>query len=58
MSIIGQIILGVGTHPLQEQLYLSFFLKAAVYKICKEIYCEGLEDVPFPDEDPDLIGDR
>uniref|UniRef100_A0A8C4EH76 O-GlcNAcase n=1 Tax=Dicentrarchus labrax TaxID=13489 RepID=A0A8C4EH76_DICLA len=30
----------------------------AVYKICKEMYCEGLEDVPFSDEDPDLIGDR
>lgn len=22
------------------------------------MYCEGLEDVPFSDEDPDLIGDR
>ncbi|XP_041803163.1 protein O-GlcNAcase isoform X3 [Chelmon rostratus] len=32
--------------------------EAAVYKICKEMYCEGLEDVPFSDEDPDLIGDR
>ncbi|XP_070696705.1 protein O-GlcNAcase isoform X2 [Pempheris klunzingeri] len=32
--------------------------EGAVYKICKEMYCEGLEDVPFPDEDPDLIGDR
>uniref|UniRef100_A0A671YFJ2 O-GlcNAcase n=1 Tax=Sparus aurata TaxID=8175 RepID=A0A671YFJ2_SPAAU len=32
--------------------------EAAVYKICKEMYCEGLEDIPFPDDDPDLIGDR
>ncbi|XP_038594008.1 protein O-GlcNAcase isoform X2 [Micropterus salmoides] len=32
--------------------------EAAVYKICKEMYCEGMEDVPFSDEDPDLIGDR
>uniref|UniRef100_A0A673BAR7 O-GlcNAcase n=1 Tax=Sphaeramia orbicularis TaxID=375764 RepID=A0A673BAR7_9TELE len=32
--------------------------EAAVYKICKEMYCEGTEDVPFPEEDPDLIGDR
>ncbi|XP_068597335.1 protein O-GlcNAcase [Brachionichthys hirsutus] len=32
--------------------------EAAVYKICKEMYCEGLEDVPSSDEDPDLIGDR
>nr|XP_046258394.1 protein O-GlcNAcase isoform X5 [Scatophagus argus] len=32
--------------------------EAAVYKICKEMYCEGLEDIPFSDEDPDLIGDR
>ncbi|XP_068182832.1 protein O-GlcNAcase isoform X2 [Antennarius striatus] len=32
--------------------------EAAVYKICKEMYCEGLEDVPFSDEDSDLIGDR
>uniref|UniRef100_A0AAQ5X0R5 Protein O-GlcNAcase n=1 Tax=Amphiprion ocellaris TaxID=80972 RepID=A0AAQ5X0R5_AMPOC len=30
----------------------------AVYKICKEMYCEGMEDVPFTDDDPDLIGDR
>lgn len=22
------------------------------------MYCEGLEDIPFPDDDPDLIGDR
>lgn len=22
------------------------------------MYCEGMEDVPFSDEDPDLIGDR
>ncbi|XP_027133271.1 protein O-GlcNAcase isoform X2 [Larimichthys crocea] len=32
--------------------------EAAVYKICKEMYCEGMEDVSFSDEDPDLIGDR
>ncbi|XP_070771906.1 protein O-GlcNAcase isoform X3 [Enoplosus armatus] len=32
--------------------------ETAVYKICKEMYCEGMEDVPFSDEDPDLIGDR
>ena len=36
----------------------SFFLQAAVYKICKEMYCEGMEEVPFSDDDPDLIGDR
>uniref|UniRef100_A0A665UYG2 Protein O-GlcNAcase n=1 Tax=Echeneis naucrates TaxID=173247 RepID=A0A665UYG2_ECHNA len=30
----------------------------AVYKICKEMYCEGMEDAPFTDDDPDLIGDR
>lgn len=22
------------------------------------MYCEGLEDIPFSDDDPDLIGDR
>uniref|UniRef100_A0A3Q0T564 Protein O-GlcNAcase n=1 Tax=Amphilophus citrinellus TaxID=61819 RepID=A0A3Q0T564_AMPCI len=32
--------------------------ESAVYKICREMYCEGMEDVPFSDEDPDLIGDR
>uniref|UniRef100_A0A667YDS5 O-GlcNAcase n=1 Tax=Myripristis murdjan TaxID=586833 RepID=A0A667YDS5_9TELE len=32
--------------------------EAAVYKICKEMYSEGMEGVPFPDQDPDLIGDR
>uniref|UniRef100_A0A669CA88 Protein O-GlcNAcase n=1 Tax=Oreochromis niloticus TaxID=8128 RepID=A0A669CA88_ORENI len=32
--------------------------ETAVYKICKEMYCEGMEDVPFSDDDPDLIGDR
>uniref|UniRef100_A0A3P9B281 Protein O-GlcNAcase n=1 Tax=Maylandia zebra TaxID=106582 RepID=A0A3P9B281_9CICH len=32
--------------------------ETAVYKICKEMYCEGTEDVPFSDDDPDLIGDR
>uniref|UniRef100_A0A8C6SXR8 Protein O-GlcNAcase n=1 Tax=Neogobius melanostomus TaxID=47308 RepID=A0A8C6SXR8_9GOBI len=29
----------------------------SVYKICKEMYCEGTED-PFSDQKPDLIGDR
>uniref|UniRef100_A0A8C5GSD5 Protein O-GlcNAcase n=1 Tax=Gouania willdenowi TaxID=441366 RepID=A0A8C5GSD5_GOUWI len=32
--------------------------EASVYKICKEMYCEGMEDAPFPEDDPDLIGDR
>uniref|UniRef100_A0A672G8K7 Protein O-GlcNAcase n=1 Tax=Salarias fasciatus TaxID=181472 RepID=A0A672G8K7_SALFA len=32
--------------------------EVAVYKICKEMYCEGMEDAPFSDDDPDLIGDR
>uniref|UniRef100_A0A4W6CFS6 Protein O-GlcNAcase n=1 Tax=Lates calcarifer TaxID=8187 RepID=A0A4W6CFS6_LATCA len=32
--------------------------EVAVYKICKEMYCEGMEDIPFTDDDPDLIGDR
>uniref|UniRef100_A0A8C9XUP5 O-GlcNAcase n=1 Tax=Sander lucioperca TaxID=283035 RepID=A0A8C9XUP5_SANLU len=30
----------------------------AIYKICKEMYCEGMEDIPVSDKDPDLIGDR
>ncbi|XP_034754803.1 protein O-GlcNAcase isoform X1 [Etheostoma cragini] len=30
----------------------------AIYKICKEMYCEGMEDTPVSDKDPDLIGDR
>ncbi|KAK2824266.1 hypothetical protein Q5P01_021441 [Channa striata] len=32
--------------------------EASVYKICKEMYCEGMEDLPLTDDDPDLIGDR
>uniref|UniRef100_A0A3Q2FFC0 Protein O-GlcNAcase n=1 Tax=Cyprinodon variegatus TaxID=28743 RepID=A0A3Q2FFC0_CYPVA len=32
--------------------------EAAVYKICKEMYCEGMEDEPFAEEESDLIGDR
>uniref|UniRef100_A0A3B3HL82 Protein O-GlcNAcase n=2 Tax=Oryzias latipes TaxID=8090 RepID=A0A3B3HL82_ORYLA len=32
--------------------------ETAVYKICKEMYCEGMEDELFSQEDPDLIGDR
>ncbi|XP_014910045.1 protein O-GlcNAcase isoform X1 [Poecilia latipinna] len=32
--------------------------EAAVYKICKEMYCEGMEDEPFAEGEPDLIGDR
>ncbi|XP_041646297.1 protein O-GlcNAcase isoform X2 [Cheilinus undulatus] len=32
--------------------------ESAVYKICREMYCEGLGDSPFSDDDPDLIGDR
>lgn len=32
-------------------------MQAAVYKICKEMYCEGMEDIPVFEE-PDLIGDR
>ncbi|CAG09361.1 unnamed protein product, partial [Tetraodon nigroviridis] len=31
--------------------------EASVYKICKEMYCEGMEDIPVFEE-PDLIGDR
>ncbi|XP_075933061.1 protein O-GlcNAcase [Anarhichas minor] len=30
----------------------------AIYKICKEMYSEGMEDEPASDEDSDLIGDR
>lgn len=37
--------------------YPNFWLQAAVYKICKEMYCEGMEDIPVFEE-PDLIGDR
>lgn len=37
--------------------YPNFWLQAAVYKICKEMYCEGMEDIPVVEE-PDLIGDR
>lgn len=43
-----------------DEAYLTsppFWLQAAVYKICKEMYCEGMEDVPVFEE-PDLIGDR
>ncbi|XP_068423749.1 protein O-GlcNAcase [Clinocottus analis] len=32
--------------------------ETAIYKICKEMYSEGMEDEPVSDEDPDLIGDR
>ncbi|KAG7512311.1 hypothetical protein JOB18_026379 [Solea senegalensis] len=32
--------------------------EVAVYTICKEMYCEGMEDLTFPDDDPNLIGDR
>ncbi|XP_053476868.1 protein O-GlcNAcase isoform X1 [Ictalurus furcatus] len=32
--------------------------EAAVYKICREMYTEGCEGIPFPDQEPDLIGDR
>ncbi|XP_019949637.1 protein O-GlcNAcase isoform X2 [Paralichthys olivaceus] len=32
--------------------------EGSVYKICKEMYCEGTEEAPFSDDDPDLIGDR
>uniref|UniRef100_A0AAR2J1L6 Protein O-GlcNAcase n=1 Tax=Pygocentrus nattereri TaxID=42514 RepID=A0AAR2J1L6_PYGNA len=32
--------------------------EAAVYKICKEIYTEGCDEIPFSDQEPDLIGDR
>ncbi|KAK7930837.1 hypothetical protein WMY93_007232 [Mugilogobius chulae] len=31
--------------------------EAAVYKICKEMYFEGMDD-PFSDQEPDLVGDR
>lgn len=37
---------------------IGLIMQTAVYKICKEMYCEGTEDVPFSDDDPDLIGDR
>uniref|UniRef100_A0A673XHK6 Protein O-GlcNAcase n=1 Tax=Salmo trutta TaxID=8032 RepID=A0A673XHK6_SALTR len=30
----------------------------AVYKICREMYSEGVEELPFSGEEPDLIGDR
>uniref|UniRef100_A0A8C8K8L6 Protein O-GlcNAcase n=1 Tax=Oncorhynchus tshawytscha TaxID=74940 RepID=A0A8C8K8L6_ONCTS len=30
----------------------------AVYKICREMYSEGVEELPFGGEEPDLIGDR
>ncbi|XP_076831496.1 protein O-GlcNAcase [Brachyhypopomus gauderio] len=30
----------------------------AVYKICKEIYTEGCDDIPVPEQESDLIGDR
>uniref|UniRef100_A0A6Q2WVQ1 Protein O-GlcNAcase n=1 Tax=Esox lucius TaxID=8010 RepID=A0A6Q2WVQ1_ESOLU len=30
----------------------------AVYKICREMYSEGVEGLPFSGEEPDLIGDR
>uniref|UniRef100_W5LC32 Protein O-GlcNAcase n=1 Tax=Astyanax mexicanus TaxID=7994 RepID=W5LC32_ASTMX len=32
--------------------------ETAVYKICKEMYTEGCNDLPFSDQEPDLIGDR
>ncbi|XP_059214988.1 protein O-GlcNAcase [Centropristis striata] len=32
--------------------------ETAIYKICKEMYSEGMEDVPASDDDSDLIGDR
>nr|XP_029134990.1 LOW QUALITY PROTEIN: protein O-GlcNAcase [Labrus bergylta] len=32
--------------------------ESSVYKICKEMFFEGLEEAPFSDDDPDLIGDR
>ncbi|XP_062376421.1 protein O-GlcNAcase [Sardina pilchardus] len=30
----------------------------SVYKICREMYSEGCDEMPFSDQDPDLIGDR
>ncbi|KAL1263171.1 hypothetical protein QQF64_005910, partial [Cirrhinus molitorella] len=32
--------------------------ESAVYKICKEMFTEGCDSISFPDESPDLIGDR
>ncbi|XP_066534577.1 protein O-GlcNAcase isoform X2 [Hoplias malabaricus] len=32
--------------------------EAAVYKICREVFTEGYEGIPFSDQEPDLIGDR
>ncbi|KAI5606852.1 protein O-GlcNAcase [Silurus asotus] len=32
--------------------------EAAIYKICREMYTEGCEGIPFSDQEPDLIGDR
>ncbi|KAM3862708.1 protein O-GlcNAcase [Diretmus argenteus] len=32
--------------------------EVAIYTICKEMYSEGIEEVPFPDQDSDLLGDR
>ncbi|KAM6956446.1 protein O-GlcNAcase [Aplochiton taeniatus] len=35
--------------------------EAAVYKICREMYSEGIEEIPLPEQQPgliDLIGDR
>ncbi|XP_077585671.1 protein O-GlcNAcase isoform X1 [Stigmatopora nigra] len=32
--------------------------EASVYKICKEMYYEGMEDEPFSEQEADLIGDK
>lgn len=32
--------------------------ESAIYKICKEMFSEGCEGIPFSNESPDLIGDR
>uniref|UniRef100_A0A8C1Q5L2 Protein O-GlcNAcase n=1 Tax=Cyprinus carpio TaxID=7962 RepID=A0A8C1Q5L2_CYPCA len=32
--------------------------ESSVYKICKEMFTEGCDGISFPDESPDLIGDR
>ncbi|KAL2083507.1 hypothetical protein ACEWY4_021280 [Coilia grayii] len=32
--------------------------EASVYKICKEMYTEGCDGLPFSEGSPDLIGDR
>lgn len=32
--------------------------ESAIYKVCKEMFTESCDGISFPDESPDLIGDR